>query len=246
LTLRPRTAPELVDAAVSLARTTYGRLITLAALAYLPIALLRVIGLRPSEGPTPQAVDLFVTVYDLVWVSLGWAAIMIVLGQRYLGTPTDAGAAVRAVHGDAWRITIISVLSSMITIMGLVLFIVPGIYFMVRFFAIPQTLLFERTTVREEFVRSLSLSRHDQLRLAVASVITLAVSLTMQWGLSAAVRPFVPAPWHADLIAGAAQLFLQPFLAAVWLMFYFDVRIRVEGFDLQRDARRATRDEDSS
>jgi hypothetical protein len=245
VSLRPRTAPELVDAAVSLARLTYGRLITIGALAYIPVALVRVIGLRPSEGPTPQAVDLFVTLYDLVWASLGWAAILLVLGQRYLGEPPDTGTAIKAVHGDAWRITLVSVASALLTLVGLVLFIVPGLYFMVRFFAVPQTLLFERTTMGGSLARSISLSRHDTLRLAVASFLTLAVSLTIQWGLSAAVRPVVPATWHADLIAGAAQLFVQPFFASLWLLFYFDVRIRVEGFDLQRDARRATRDEGS-
>lgn len=235
LSLRPRTATELVDAAVSLARTTYGRLITIGTLAYLPIAIVRVIGLRPSDGTTPQPVDFFLTVYDMVWVSLGWAAMMVVLGQRYLGGAADFAGAIRAVHRDAWRITVLSVSTAFLTLVGLVLFIIPGLYFMVRFFAIPQTLLFERTSLRDAFVRSLWLSRHDQVRLAVTALIMLTVNLATLWGVAAAVRPMVPAGWHADLIAGAAQLFLQPFFASIWLLLYFDVRMRVEGFDLQRD-----------
>ncbi|MGI8844014.1 MAG: hypothetical protein ACR2HZ_09965 [Gemmatimonadaceae bacterium] len=235
MSLRPRTAPELVDAAVSLARSTYGRLITLATLAYLPTAIVRLIGLRPSADGTVQAVDLFLIVHDLVWQSLGWAAILVVLAQRYLTDRADLGVAIRTVHGDAWRITILGVLSSLLVYVGLALFIVPGLYFMVRFFAIPQTLLFERTTLREALLRSLSLSRHDQLRLAVASAIALAIGLALWWGIAAAVEPLVPAKWHADLIAGAVQLFIEPFLAAVWLLFYFDVRMRIEGFDVQRE-----------
>lgn len=235
MSLRPRTGPELVDAAVSLARSTYGRLITLATLSYLPIALVRVIGLRPSEEAAVTPVDAFLTVYDLVWQSLGWAAILVVLSQRYLGGRGDLTAAMRAVSGDAWRITVLSVGASLLTLIGLVLFVLPGIYFMVRFFAIPQTLLFERTTFRDAFLRSLWLSRHDQGRLAIASLATLALSLATWWGLGAGVRPLLPAQWHADLVAGAAQLFLEPFLAAIWLLFYYDVRIRVEGFDVKRE-----------
>ena len=234
MSLRPRTAPELVDAAVSLARTTYGRLITLGTLAYLPIAIVRLIGLRPSMDGTVQAVDLFLIVHDMVWQSLGWAAMLVVLAQRYLTDRADIGIAIRAVHGDAWRITILSVLTSLMVYVGLALFIVPGLFFMVRFFAIPQTLLFERTTLQQALLRSLSLSRHDQLRLAVASAIALAIGLALWWGIAAAVEPLVPAEWHANLIAGAVQLFIEPFFAAMWLLFYFDVRMRIEGFDVQR------------
>ncbi len=234
MSLRPRTAPELVDAAVSLARTTYGRLITLGTLAYLPIAMVRLIGLRPSLDGTVQAVDLFLIVHDLVWQSLGWAAMLVVLAQRYLTGRADIGVAIRAVHGDAWRITILSVLTSLMVYVGLALFILPGLFFMVRFFAIPQTLLFERTTLQEALLRSLSLSRHDQRRLAIASAIALAIGLALWWGIAAAVKPLVPAEWHANLIAGAVQLFIEPFFAAIWLLFYFDVRMRIEGFDVQR------------
>jgi hypothetical protein len=221
---------------------TYGRLITIGAVAFLPIALVRVMGLRPSEETAPQAVDFFLTVYDMVWVSLGWAAMMVVLARRYLNDDADLAGAIRAVHRDAWRITVLSVSTAFLTLVGLVLFILPGLYFMVRFFAIPQTLLFERTTMRDAFLRSLWLSRHDQRRLAVTALITLTINLATLWGLGAAVRPLVPAQWHADLIAGAAQLFVEPFFAAIWLMFYFDIRMRVEGMDLQRDAERATSD----
>ncbi|HSJ64252.1 MAG TPA: hypothetical protein VK922_10215 [Gemmatimonadaceae bacterium] len=247
MSLRPRTAPELVDAAVSLARASYGWLITIGAFAYLPVAIVRVIGLRPSEDTTPQAVDLFLTVYDMVWISLGWAAMMVLLGQRYLGASADLASAIRAVHRDAWRITVLSVSTAFVTLVGLVLFILPGLYFMVRFFAIPQTLLFERNTMRDAFIRSLWLSRHDQKRLAVTALITLGANLATLWGLGAAIRPMLPAQWHADLIAGAVQLFIQPFFAAVWLLFYFDVRMRVEGLDVTRalDAHGRTSDRES-
>jgi hypothetical protein len=234
LPLRPRTAPELIDAAASLARITYGRLITIGALAYLPIALVRVLGLRPTGGAEVTGVDLFLIVYDLVWQSLGWAAMLVVLAQQYLTRRADLPVAIRSVHEDVWRITVISVSCSLLTLVGLVLFILPGLYFMVRFFAVPQTLLFERTTMQEALIRSLWLSRHDQLRLAVASAITVAIGLATWAGMGAAVRPLLPAEWHADLIAGVAQLFIQPFIAAVWLLFYYDIRMRVEGFDVQR------------
>jgi hypothetical protein len=234
LPLRPRTAPELIDAAASLARITYGRLITIGALAYLPIALVRVLGLRPTGGAEVTGGDLFLIVYDLVWQSLGWAAMLVVLAQQYLTRRADLPVAIRSVHEDVWRITVISVSCSLLTLVGLVLFILPGLYFMVRFFAVPQTLLFERTTMQEALIRSLWLSRHDQLRLAVASAITVAIGLATWAGMGAAVRPLLPAEWHADLIAGVAQLFIQPFIAAVWLLFYYDIRMRVEGFDVQR------------
>jgi hypothetical protein len=233
LTLRPRTAPELIDAAASLARITYGRLITAGTLAYLPIALVRVLGLRPAGGTDVHSIDLFLIVYDLVWQSLGWAAMLVVLSQQYLTRQADLAEAIGTVHRDAWRITVISVACSLLTLVGLVLFIVPGIYFMMRFFAVPQTLLFERTTMQQALIRSLWLSRHDQWRLAIASAITLAIGLGMWAGIGAAVRPMVPTEWHADLISGVAQLFIQPFIAAVWLLFYYDLRIRVEGFDVQ-------------
>lgn len=220
----------------------YGRLITIAALSYLPIALVRVLGLRPSAGTEVSAVDLFLVAYDLVWQSLGWAAMLVVLSQLYLSRDPDLGDAIRRVHRDAWRITVVSVGCSLLTMVGLLVLILPGLYFMMRFFAIPQTLLFERTTMQESLIRSLWLSRHDQLRLFVASALTLALGLAVWGGLGAAVRPLVPADWQADLIAGVAQLFIEPILAAVWLLFYYDVRIRVEGFDVQWELSATSRD----
>ena len=233
--LRSRTATELIDAAAVLARGTYGRLITIGALVYLPVALVRVLGLRPVTGDEVQASGLFLILYDLVWQSLGWAGMLVVLNDQYLSREPDLSRAVGVVHSDVWRITLLSVGCSLLTLVGLALFIVPGVYFMMRFFAVPQTLLFERNSMLDALVRSLWLSKHDQRRLAIASVVTVAISLAMWAGTAAAIRPYMPAEWLTDLVAGIPQIFISPILAAFWLLIYYDVRIRVEGFDLQRE-----------
>lgn len=242
---RPRSAAELVDAAVRLAAADYLRLITIGALFYIPPALVRVFGLRPSptEEGTPAfgAADLMLTVHDIAWQSLGWAAMLIVLADRYTDERASAGAALRRVHADAWRIALVSVGASLLSLLGLALLILPGLYAMARFFAVPQTLLFERTTMGESISRSLSLSRQDLRRIFIAGTLSLMVSFGSWSILNAVIRPYVPDEWVAGLIAGVLQLPLEPVLAAFWLLLYFDVRSRVEGWDLQKGIERLNR-----
>jgi hypothetical protein len=234
LQLRPRTTPELIDAAAVLARATYGRLITIGALAFLPVVLVRVLGLRPVEDQVTSA-GLVLIVYDLVWESLGWAAMLVVAKEQYLSGKADLVRAIGAVHADVWRITLLSVACGLLQLVGLALFIVPGIYFMMRFFAVPQTLLFERNSMLDALVRSLWLSRQDQWRLALAALFTTATSLLLWLGTAAVIRPYMPAEWLTSVVAGVPTLFIAPIFAAFWMLMYYDVRVRTEGFDLQQD-----------
>lgn len=229
-----------MDAAVRLAAADYVRLLTIGALFYLPVALIRIAGLRPSltEDATFTTADFVLIVHDLIWQSLGWAAMLVVLARRYVEDQGSIGEALRTVHGDAWRLALVSVAASVLTLFGMALFILPGVYAMARFFAVPQTLLFERTTMGESLQRSLVLSKHDLRRIFLAATFTLTLSFGSWFALNAGLRPFVPDEWLGSLIAGAVQLLIEPPLAAFWLLMYFDVRARVEGWDLQRGIER--------
>jgi hypothetical protein len=237
--LRPRTAPEILDAAVQLTRGVYLRLLVIGALFYIPSVLARLVGLRPAESAAAlSSRDFLLLAYDQAWTGLGWAVMMVLLAQHLLSNRADVGEALQRVHEDAWRITALSTAAGLATVFGLVLFVIPGIYLGVRLFAVPQTLLFEKTTIGESVARSLWLSKHDNWRLAWAALLTFAVDLAVWAGARFLVLIVLPDSWVADSVAGAITLLIDPIIAAVWLLLYFDVRMRAEGWDLDRDLRK--------
>lgn len=237
--LRPRSAAEIVDAAVQLTRGVYIRLVVIGALFYIPSVLVRLIGLRGAEVPADfGARDWFLLVYDQAWSGLGWAAMLVLLAQQLLSGGADLRDALRRVHGDAWRLTLVGTATGTAATIGLFLLIVPGVILNVLFFAVPQTLLFETQTMGASIKRSVWLSGQDVKRLTWATVLTLAISVALWAGSRAALRLAMPDGWVLDSAAGAVSLLIEPVFAAAWLLLYFDVRMRTEGWDLDRDIRR--------
>ena len=240
LSLRPRSAAELIDAAFRMYRQYFSGFITLSALVYLPAFALGVIvgRLTPmiedmQPGPT---IGLFVALFLMgCWYAIMEAALSIAASERYLGSEIDPGRAFRGALSRAGSLIPAKLWTWFVMFWGFFFFIIPGIYFFARYFAIPQTLLFEPGGVGRALERSRQLAKGEKWKaiksLGMIWLIFLAVSMGV--GLTLAPDPGTSPSILSQLVSSVVSIIAYPLVPITATLLYYDVRIRREGFDIE-------------
>lgn len=230
---RPRSAPELVDAAIQLLRRHYAQFATLGAIAFLPSVLVQIYtayGMREA-GPQVGRIFFFLVVTWL-WQAIMEGAIQFAAAEAYLGNDVGVDGAVR--HAAARTPPLLNAVfvKWMAIWFGLIFFIVPGVLLFARYFAIPATVVIENMNGRDALARSRRLAEGQRGRILA--------TLGLGWLLYAAVWVGVYLLLAALAGAVAAQvvtvivlMFVYPLLGILGVVLYFDVRIRKEGYDIE-------------
>jgi hypothetical protein len=123
-------------------------------------------------------------------------------------------------------------------IIGAVVF---TIVFALWFVFVSQVVVLERTGAIEALGRSRKLAKGNLLRILGMSLLILLLAVIFGWGVSFAVGlvlPYVTSTYTAQTVlssvfSGVVDLLLSPLFAAAWILLYYDIRIRKEGFDLE-------------
>jgi hypothetical protein len=102
IALRPRSAPEIIDAAIQLYRRHFVPLVTLSAILNFPSLLSQPLLLRvadPEFGGDPGLVAALIglSLFQLVWFSVMECAIVVAASERYVGAPIEPIDAIRRV-----------------------------------------------------------------------------------------------------------------------------------------------------
>ncbi|HVF76904.1 MAG TPA: glycerophosphoryl diester phosphodiesterase membrane domain-containing protein [Solirubrobacteraceae bacterium] len=184
-------------------------------------------------------------VLQVLAVLLATAACLRAIAQSYLGEETDWRSSLEY----AWRLTpsllLLTLLYGLGIVLGLLLFIVPGIWLYVAWaFAIP-VLLVEGLRGRKALARSYTLVKGRWWRtfgvLLVGFILAAIISTVVQ---AVFLIGIVVGEGNDALvlvlsaIAGIVGLAVStPFQAALFAVVYFDLRVRKEGFDLELLAR---------
>ena len=239
--LRPRSPSEIVDAAFQILRAHYALFVMCAAIAYVPLLVLRLLLIgdprRIMEGG-PTQVPLFTWRYFLVggtsiitFVLMG-AVLVTLTSQAYLGETVDAGEAVRRVWRRLPGVFLASVASTIAIGIGLMLLLVPGLYLTARYFAVNTVLLLEDASVGTAFKRSATLSdgrkRHilNTLGLAFLIYYVLILGITM---VSLLLGGFV----LQQVISTVGVILIYPMVGITNVLLYYDARIQGEGLDVE-------------
>ncbi len=266
--LRPLTIGETLDASFKLFTANLRKLLPLAAVVLVPIGILQLVlnarigsdfsFLESALTEPPDPTVVFAPLGRLLGLGIATALLSL------LGTLLVQAAAIR-LYADlyqgrdtSWQdsltfgisrfgpVLAASILSALGIGVGLLFYLIPGMWLYVSWWVVVPALLVERLGPAQALGRSFDLVRRRFWPTAgVAALAFLIVYVVQQIVgtiVSVAVLPTtlvqpVPDFGPALAVTSAAQtivnLFTVPFLAAAVTVTYFDLRVRLEAYDLE-------------
>jgi hypothetical protein len=196
-------------------------------------------GLAVSAVTTLVAAVLAIVVY--LW-SQGGAILAVT--ELYLGRQASISASLRRAWGGIVSLFGVGFLSGLAMFGGAVLLVIPGIYVACRLLVSVPPALVEGRGARESLSRSWNLTRGFAGRAFVlyALYFVLAIGMTALLGAFVAVGmnfsrsdPSMFRVWMSaeQLVTVLISTVISPFILIGTSLFYFDLRVRKEAFDLQ-------------
>lgn len=262
LDLRPLSLGEILDRTFSLYRRHFLLFVGISAIPHLlPLlfGLLQVwvvpatIAARrgPASAPVSLVGVLFGLALGLVFVLLmlivylwSQAATVFAVTDLYLGRETSISTSLRRVWDELLSLFGVVMLNGLATVAALLVFIIPGLYVACRLLVCVPAALVEGRGPRESLSRSWNLTEDYASRAFILYVLYFALStgfsVLVQVPLALVLRsvahdPFMLRAWTTvqQIFNVGLQSIVTPFMLIGTSLFYFDLRVRKEGFDLQ-------------
>lgn len=227
IALRPRSGTELLDAAFQLLRDNFKLFFLVALGAFVPIMIIEVAVAVDTTGLSA----LLNMLVSLVFEPLATAAIIVVASERYMGRDVTPGEALGRVWARIGTVVATALIFNFVVGIGLVLLIVPGLYFATRFFAMMPAVVIEGYNSSTSQDRSARLTKGSRMRilgLFVVSYLIFIILLVIATGAAGALFGEVAGVVVARIVMAG----IYPFIGVVTTLLYYDLRIRNEGLDL--------------
>jgi hypothetical protein len=236
--IRSMSLGEILDTGFSILRNHFVPIVGIAALVYVPLALLGAAfpTVKPGTMPSP-AVLVGVLVGGLAFLVLGpvgTVAITYLIGELYQGRSTTVGAAFREAFSILLPLFGTSLLSGLLLVVGFVLFVVPGVWLMTGFLVLSQVMIFERIFGTAAINRSMSLMRGNRMRALGVLLLGFIVVSVLGFAFNFGARLV---PYAGPVASGLASAIGNAFITAVTVVLYFDIRCRKEAFEIEHLAR---------
>jgi hypothetical protein len=248
------TTGALLDRAFRLYTSNFSLMLGITAAAYVPFYLIMLV-LESSLGVNVQAPSgglstvLFQIGFMILWASIAFpiagGAATFAISERYLGNDVTIGEALRLALSRFWPLSMAQITATIRVMFGFLLFIIPGILWMLSYSLIVPAILVEGQKSRPSLRRSRDLVKgHRGKVFAVMFVINLlAVILTL--GVSMISRMIFNTESTSGAVLTSAinnlmSIFLTPLGIIAAILLYYDMRIRKEGFDLEMLSRAIT------
>jgi hypothetical protein len=238
LVLRPRSATELIDAAFQVYRRAPVPFMVAMALIYVPWLAIRLI-FQLNVPDTPDQITanltrvLFATgAASIVIYGLAGGAAAVLTRAVYLDEPIDVAAAFRQTFRRILPLIVGPLVAFVLIGIGFVLFIVPGLYFVARFFAVRQTIVLEDTGAFAALGRSGILSKNNKLHILGALILVVILTTVVNIGAVMLIN-LQPSKVITNVLATALTIVVYPIIPITETLLYFDARVRNEGFDVE-------------
>jgi len=246
---RPRGIGEILTHALEIYRLHWKNLIALVAIIVVPLTLLEVI----LTDQLTDAVEVSRNVNgDLVvdgsltglWLGLLGAFVLSILtftiltgaitraaAMTFLGHDLDIAEGYRFGLARFWSIVLVGLLCALVVMGGLILFVIPGIYFGFRLALSEQVLVIEGHRGRAALSRSWNLVKGHWWHVFGALIVTAL--------LTGFISGIFTAPFDSNLALSAigqtiARVITMPYTAIVGVLLYLDIRVRKERYDPQQ------------
>ena len=247
---RPRGVGDLLSAAFSLYAKHWQALVGIAAIVIVPFTFVQYLltdqVFKESAGVVVDETTGTITVSSSfgrsVLISLLVGLIGVLITQALTGaiaraaagsligeTPT-AGSAYQYGFSRLWSILWIGLLVGLVVAGGLILFIIPGIYFGVKLAVSVPSLVVEDTRGSKAMGRSWNLTS-GQFWHVLGTVV---VAMIISGIVSAILTSWTGSSWvFAWIMSSIAQIITVPFTALVIMLVYIDLRVRKEAYTAQ-------------
>lgn len=204
-------------------------------------------------GSYALIIPLLLVIFMLHQISIG--TLTAAVSAAYLQQEVSIRKAFQNVRGKLGWLVGSALLCSMIVMLGLLLCIVPGIYFSLWFLLVGQVVVLENQRPVAALRRSRELmrvktdrgfARHNYTKAGVILLITFALGAIVggiisipfaivhaMAGTQRAVTPFAPLQLLQGVLTMTVQAAIAPVGLIAMILFYYDIRIRKEGFDLE-------------
>jgi hypothetical protein len=256
--LRPLGIGEILDVAMKIVWRNAGTLVRVVIFVVLPVQIVSTV---ISLSASPSA-DTGVSGNDLAAALVGIGAAGIL---SFLGSTLASGACFRAIagaylaHRTGWRDSIryalqrlhsilwVTILVGVVTVIGFILCIIPGIYLGVGFALAIPVLLTEDARGGRALSRSRELVRGNWWRVFAVVALGYLLSGILSGAIEGVVAGLTTVSTTPDSVVSAlvnivagtvSSVITTPFVAAFLTVLYFDLRVRKEAFDLQLLAER--------
>lgn len=260
LDLRPLSLGEILDRTFSLYRRNFVLFAGIAAVPQLLVlawSLVQTLVLgRPATPGQPQfnpssglvvlgilGVIVGVVVYVIAYLFAQGGTVYAV-SDLYLGRTTSIGTSLSRMRGHAGNLFGVTLLNGLVVGVATLLLIIPGIYMACRLITCVPAALLENIGPRDSLERSFALTKNSAGRSFVIYllyfVLAILLNATFVYPFTFAAVFFRNDPammrmWLAFSQVGtsAATVLVTPFLTIATAIFYYDLRVRKEAFDLQ-------------
>ena len=240
LVLRPRSATELLDAAFQVYRRAPMQFMVGVAAVYVPWLVIRLVLDVNITPPTPSNPTISVELNQLIALAavgmgifaLAGGVTTVLASDVYLDRPVDVAAAFAQVLRRFISLIVSSLAVVVLIAMGAMLFLLPALYVIARFYAVRQAVMLEDAGVGRALARASELSKgfkwHILATLFFVVVLTIAVDVGVSMLLSR-----LPSRVLVNLISTALAVVIGPLFGITETVLYYDLRIRKEGFDVE-------------
>lgn len=166
------------------------------------------------------------------------------VSELYLGRPTTIGSSLGRMRGQLGSLFGVLTLNGLAVMGALILLIIPGIYVACRLLICVPAALLEDLGPRSSLERSWGLTKDNAGRAFVINLLYVALSyaaaflFTLPFGVAIALSAKNPEAlrlWSALSHLGefVGEVLVSPILTIATAVFYYDLRVRKEAFDLQ-------------
>jgi hypothetical protein len=236
---RARSGTEIVDASFQLVKANYAPLVTIAAIGSVPALLAALIDPRSaSNRMSIVALLIVLRVLYAITVFIMQIALIRATSDVYLGRPVDIAASLRITWSIAIRITVVGIVSAILTLLGAILLIVPGIIVFAALFLAPAVVILEDAGIEAALRRSWFLSQERKLAI-LGGVLVFFIGLVLLTVLSG-ILAYTGSLVLGGIVSTLLMLLVWPLYPAFITLHYYDARIRKEGYDIELMAQAPT------
>jgi hypothetical protein len=244
--LRPLAFGEVLDHAFGLFRRNFGPLLVISVVCSGLPSLLSVA--VEAQGGVLVAPGLYIVVIllSVVGGAIASGASTFVVSEQYLGRDLEAGDALRRAWPKVWTIIVTSVGVSLLTGIGLILLVVPGVIAFAGLSLAVTAVAVEGATADEARSRSWELTKGFKGRMLglliiyglIAGIAIGAVGITtgILWAVVGSGDGIEAATSGAGVLGAALgallMLAINPLMYCILVVAYYDLRVRKEAFDL--------------
>jgi len=242
--LRPMEIGDIFDEAFTLYKKNFVTFFGIAAIVYIPFEILSYMLILSSAQPVQGQVDPTILLVALggvliLMLSLNFtnAALTKAISDSHTGEQTSIGSAYGNILVRAFPLIITLLLVGLLVSIGYMLLIIPGILLTFMAVFVSQVFVVEDRRYFDAFSRSRELAKENWMRIFIIAIIGAVINGVVGFGSEWLGGMLSNSPVILGVITGLANSFVLPIVSAAYVLLYFDIRVRKEGFDLELLAR---------